>query len=75
MSKDYHLARPEKGENLLKAINDYTVLDLETTGLDPDFDSIIEIGAQTVSRACTSCLVRSGRLSRDHGRSNAPRGE
>lgn len=48
MSKDYHIARPEKGENLLKAINDYTVLDLETTGLDPDFDSIIEIGALRV---------------------------
>ena len=34
-----------KGKSLLKAIDDFTVIDLETTGLSPEYDSIIEISA------------------------------
>lgn len=36
--------RPHKGRSLLALMDDYVVLDLETTGLDPLFDSIIEVG-------------------------------
>lgn len=41
----------EKGKNLLKLVNDYTVIDLETTGFDPKFDSIIELSAIKVSNS------------------------
>ena len=37
--------REYKGMSLLKPISDYVVIDLETTGLSPNYDDIIEIGA------------------------------
>ena len=40
--------REHKGRSLLALPSDYVVLDLETTGLDPRFDSIIEIGIMRV---------------------------
>ncbi len=38
-------ARTEKGKSLLAIQDSYVVVDLETTGLDPIYDDIIEIGA------------------------------
>lgn len=37
--------REKKGNSLIKAIGDFTAIDLETTGLSTDYDSIIELGA------------------------------
>lgn len=37
-----------KGKSLAKFINDYCVIDIETTGLDPKWDDIIEISALRV---------------------------
>lgn len=37
--------RESKGENMLFFPDDYTVIDIETTGLDPRVDSIIELAA------------------------------
>lgn len=37
--------RPNKGQSLLELLCDYTVIDLETTGLDPKWDDIIEVCA------------------------------
>lgn len=41
---DVASVRKNKGKNALKAVDDYVVLDVETTGLDPVFNDIIEIG-------------------------------
>lgn len=40
--------RIEKGESLLALPSTYTVVDLETTGLDPQWNDIIEFGAMRV---------------------------
>ena len=37
--------REHKGKSLLTSVSDYVVIDIETTGLDPRYDSIIELGA------------------------------
>lgn len=46
--ESYHVERPGKGSSLLSFPTDFTVLDLETTGLCPGFDEIIEIGCLRV---------------------------
>lgn len=40
--------RDSKGSSLLEMANDYVVLDLETTGLNPQWDAIIETAAVRV---------------------------
>ena len=37
--------REHKGDSLIDVVNNYTVLDLETTGLSSAYDDILEIGA------------------------------
>ena len=38
-------ARPYKGQSLWAALDDYTAVDIETTGLSPRYSAIIELGA------------------------------
>lgn len=51
---DYVPTRQEKGNSLLVFPTDYVVIDIETTGLDPKFDEIIELSALRV-RDCNIC--------------------
>ena len=39
----------KKGENLFKFPEKYTVIDVETTGLSPQFDGMIEVAAVKIS--------------------------
>lgn len=47
-NNDVPVTRTEKGQSILAFPNSYTVIDLETTGLDPRYDSIIEVAAARV---------------------------
>lgn len=38
-------ARPYKGQSLIASLDDYTAVDIETTGLSPRYSAIIELGA------------------------------
>ena len=40
--------RPYKGQSLLEFIDDYTVIDVETTGCDPKEDRIIQVSCITI---------------------------
>lgn len=45
MARSVYTGREQKGNSLLTFPDDFTIIDLETTGLDPTFDEIIEVGA------------------------------
>lgn len=45
---DYTAVRPGKGRSLLAFPQDYTVIDIETTGLDPQWNEIIELSGLRV---------------------------
>lgn len=57
-------SRTEKGKSMLDLLDSYIVIDLETTGLDPLYDSIIELAAIRFERGCIveqfSTLVNPG---------------
>lgn len=42
--------RPYKGKSLMAAVDDYVVIDIETTGLVPGLSEIIELGAVRVQK-------------------------
>lgn len=46
--KKFRTDRSQKGKSLVTSLNEYTVIDLETTGLDSYWDDIIEIGAMKI---------------------------
>lgn len=62
----------ETGEGMDQPIRDYVCVDLETTGLHPKYDKIIEIGAVKVrggrETAVFSTLVNPGRILSEHTR-------
>lgn len=47
-AKSFRSGREEKGNSLLAFPDDYVVVDLETTGLSPEYDSILEVCALKV---------------------------
>ncbi len=42
---NFQKVKREKGKSLLEFLDEYTVIDIETTGLSPDYDCIIELSA------------------------------
>lgn len=42
---EYKKIRDKKGKSLVDFVNEYVIVDIETTGLDTNYDEIIEIGA------------------------------
>jgi len=44
--------KKNKGKSIIDFPSDYVVLDLETTGLSPSWDKIIEVGALKVKEGC-----------------------
>lgn len=61
---DFKTARAGKGNSLLEFPSEYTLIDLETTGLSPEYDSILEVCAMRVRNNkitdTFSSLVKSG---------------
>lgn len=51
--------RPNKGKSLLAFPDDYVVIDIETTGLSPEYDSIIEVCACKYVNREFSCTYSS----------------
>ncbi|MBQ7802561.1 exonuclease [Candidatus Saccharibacteria bacterium] len=45
VSDSFKRDRSEKGHSLIELPESYTLIDIESTGLDPTFDEIIELGA------------------------------
>ena len=45
-------SRPNKGHSLIAAPDTYTVIDIETTGLDSRYCEIIELSALRYSNGC-----------------------
>lgn len=43
--KPENIEKRKKGKSLLSILDKFTVIDLETTGFDPQYDEILEIGA------------------------------
>lgn len=45
LSQHNRIAREHKGKSVIKLLQDYTIIDIETTGLSPEYDEIIELAA------------------------------
>jgi len=45
------MEREYKGQSILECIDNYVAVDLETTGLDPGYDEIIELAAVRVENS------------------------
>lgn len=54
--------REHKGKNTIALPNDYTVIDIETTGLSPEYDSIIELAAVRVRNDEESRKLHAARI-------------
>ena len=52
-------AKRNKGKNLIESLANYVVIDIETTGLDPQWDNIIEVAAVRVENGVIIDTVQS----------------